>query len=60
MHFKSLGDHVTTMFTVFLFTEHATLSFEAYFAWRLHFDRADFVLYIFIVYIFDFLKEITV
>jgi hypothetical protein len=29
-------------------------------AWCLHFDRADFVVHIFIVYIFDFLKEITV
>jgi hypothetical protein len=29
-------------------------------AWCLHFDRADFVVHIFIVYIFDFLKEIMV
>jgi hypothetical protein len=32
MHFKSLGDHLTTMFTVFLLIEYATLSFEAYFS----------------------------
>jgi hypothetical protein len=32
MHFKSLGDHATKMFTVFLLIEYATLSFEAYFS----------------------------
>jgi hypothetical protein len=29
-------------------------------AWCLHFDQTDFVVYIFITYVFDFLKEITV
>jgi hypothetical protein len=44
------------MLTVSLFTEYATLSAEAY----LHFDRAEFMVHIFIGYKFDFLKEITV
>jgi hypothetical protein len=48
MHFKSLGDHMTTMFT------------GLFLAWCLHFDRADFLVHICIVYIFDFLKETTV
>jgi hypothetical protein len=45
MHSKRLRDRLTTMFTVFLLIEYATLSFEV--------NRADFMVHIFIVYIFD-------